>query len=780
MRERGRSDPRDEVEAKYARLLDADLGNDSRRNVDSFKVQLGKRHTMADEVREAWHAWRARETQPEDQRLDGLQLRYAEDRNLAYAALLDDLLKRETGTGLKERYVQNEDDDPFLKAAHASPERKLPESASKDHKWPAAPGPSADERQNASIFERATPSPISDKSRLMVQAAAAEQIARGALETPRDRLPSSIADHYEKDLESMRESAPARFKSVERDVDRLRDTPSLKDPEELARQLKSHHEQRALERDPDRAERLYTRILALTELLRERTSQQSPAIRPLPTLTREQTQSPSSDLEDRVHRFNVERAPLEHPTDTSPDRHGAHANSDVFRDRTTDPEGVDRAKDTSSDRLFSSEERPPLLRVDSPRGEQTLPVPEALSRIMAHELEATPKDRFAAEPATVDRPFRLPTVSEEAVPIHVRAAPELEPTDPAPRLKNDRTREEPDTDPTDKDARKSFAMAGGEDTRPEGARVRPAVDPERTRSVPGNDLRGAARDHEAREEARHRENERERQMEKVAESYDRHLSRLRNGEDPERAQEVESLALALSKRADLQTHQGVLEAIVEHDRLSKETESAVILRTTEDLALALSQVALERLHTERAVLLERRNVLVDEARANDDPVRLKAAVLALIDSQEGADHRHLRRQINASFDATDPEARFDAHVCAVAHQAPRNADLLAQFLSRSFTEGGRADARDHLVAAEALRLQDAKARTEARDELLELRYALALSHNDDDMARRAELLAVSLRAVDKRETSAPPQPLPRALGHPVDFRTSHPSDDTAT
>lgn len=326
-------------------------------------------------------------------------------------------------------------------------------------------------------------------------------------------------------------------------------------------------------------------------------------------------------------------------------------------------------------------------------------------------------------------------------------------------------------------------MARGEDTKPEGARARQTVDPERTASVPVKDLRDPARDREAREEARRRENERERQMEKLAESYDRHLSRLRNGDDPERAQQVESLVLALSKRADLQTHHGVLEAIVEHDRVAKETESAVILRTSEDLALALSHVALERLDAERASLIERRNILVHEAREKDDAVFLKAAVLELIDSPQGGDHRHLRRQINASHDATDPQARFDAHVCAVAHRAPRDADLLAQFLARSFAEGGRADAKDHLIASEAFRLQDEKARTEAREELLELRYALAFSPRDDDMARRAEFLAVSLRAVDKRETSAPPQPLPpqpqpRAFTRPADLRTSRPNDDT--
>jgi len=103
MREREQLDLRAELEAKYARLLDADLGKWSKRNIEAFTSQLAARHATAMDARAAWHAWRARDMQPEEMRLGHDEHRYAEDRNIAYAGVLDALLRKETGRGILDR-----------------------------------------------------------------------------------------------------------------------------------------------------------------------------------------------------------------------------------------------------------------------------------------------------------------------------------------------------------------------------------------------------------------------------------------------------------------------------------------------------------------------------------------------------------------------------------------------------------------------------------------------------------------------------------------------------
>jgi len=406
---------------------------------------------------------------------------------------------------------------------------------------------------------------------------------------------------------------------------------------------------------------------------------------------------------------------------------------------------------------------------------------------MAKELEPTPRDDprpFDAE--TTARPAdEQSDLSVEGPPIHVRYDADATERDPrgvfaeARRAQDDPSRTDPDV---------ASPRRGDPDTRPEGARVRANAvvapperrESERTPNVDFKDLREQGRSQQERDETRKRENQEQRAREKIQETWDRHALRLRDS-DPERSALVHELQESLRKRPDLQSYENATEALVEHHKIVQQTESPVLLRSNEDLALALSQIVGDRRESEKAAFRDQRNEIVDDVRhlPEEERQRIAAAVLSMLSSDFGADERYLRREVQRLAEPATPQERFALQVAAVAHAAPSPVGLRGDFF---FAHAGERDAREEAVERQAERIASTHTFADRERELNELRVSLVMGPTDAAQARRAEELAAALHRADEIDTASTDSRRPAVMGFESAGRrgTSRDQEDTTS
>lgn len=260
MRDRDRDN---DHEGQWARELDKPQAPNVERQANLAEERLRADGASLAEVRSEWATF-DRDNPMEG---DAINRDFVRAQQLAYARVVDGLMREENGEGLRERHAQPVVDDEF--ADLLSP-REYPRDVMVDStRQPAAPAPVRlpDNPNSEARALPAAPGPepraaevrLSDTERLAVQAAVVERIVRPAAQArPTDERPE---DWYLARANAL--DARARG-SVDREVARLRDLPQLSTREAVAnavaRTADDFERQRAVGADADK---LRTRLYAL-------------------------------------------------------------------------------------------------------------------------------------------------------------------------------------------------------------------------------------------------------------------------------------------------------------------------------------------------------------------------------------------------------------------------------------------------------------------------------------------------------------------------------------
>ena len=388
------------VENKYLLKLDDPRDAFAERRVQDMVDRLAPvAGNGPDQIREAWHLWRAKEPQPETHTVnDPMQARLSDDKNLAFASLL-----RRAGVQpdrdappVPERQDLPRalgDDDIFARAARGSAFKRQPAAQDAENRG-VRPNSRPDPAQRAPEPPREVPSPeerpllravVSPLERKLVQAEALEAVARGALNHARERPRNeSREDYFKRKYEELRLD-PSKVRGVERDLEKLRKVPGLGDPVVAEREFEKADERyRGASNDEERA-KAFTRAMALNLLLdanRRDTApdQLRPAVESSPPRRGEERAEPAPELPNREpdtnpegQRRKAEAAPEAPPAGIAP------AERVDVSDRDIVVEGPSRsyARDSDQD-AFRMKDR---LRANSEE--------ERLGEAVAHEMFAS-------------------------------------------------------------------------------------------------------------------------------------------------------------------------------------------------------------------------------------------------------------------------------------------------------------------------------------------------------------------------------------------------------
>lgn len=254
-----------DVEDKYLlRLAEPRDGFAERRvrdMVDRLAPVVGD---TPERIREAWHLWRAKEPQPETHALiDAMQLRLSDDKNLAFAALLERAGGRPTQPQPPAPAPPGGDDDVFARAARGAAFQRQPQGPVPVRPENRGERPNIRPEGGESPLLRA---PLSAKERQHIQAEALEVVARGALVRAQGRPVESREDYFTRKYAEL-QAEPARLRPVERDLEKLRKVPGLGDPAVAEREFeKADQRYQAADNDADRA-KAFTRAMALRLLV---------------------------------------------------------------------------------------------------------------------------------------------------------------------------------------------------------------------------------------------------------------------------------------------------------------------------------------------------------------------------------------------------------------------------------------------------------------------------------------------------------------------------------
>jgi hypothetical protein len=404
MRERDRDNAH---EAEGARALDRSHSADVERNANAAEDRIRADVSSLAEARNAWADFE-REN-PLDGDVHHRNFVLAE--RLAYARVVDELMRAELGEGLRERALPPVDDSladllDGLQAAAVRPSTQVREQE---------PATRANDIEPPSrSVERASPRPaaplpairaaLSDDERRRVAAAAEERIVRPVVSERVPDLPEREAPAAPREAERTREVAlidkvrmleasdPRAFVSVQREAERLRELPQLSTREGVENALVRASEDfdRAKATESAMEGQLRKRLYALALLASERVSDEQAVRAPTP----ERTHAP-------VVRDVPRPRPLPDPSDSRdptpgsaprPIRFIARDDTDP-RERDNDPTRPDtnpfgRAFD--DERTLNDPQRPAEdVRVPSVAETRTLPRP-------AERSESTAADRRGA------------------------------------------------------------------------------------------------------------------------------------------------------------------------------------------------------------------------------------------------------------------------------------------------------------------------------------------------------------------------------------------------
>jgi hypothetical protein len=345
MRDRERDN---DHEAQWARELDSPQSAAVERQIASAEERFRDGYNLAD-LRLEWADFnRANPLEG-----DAIQRDFVRAQNLAYARVVDDLLRHEVGEGLPGRQAFVDDDFAELLAGRPAPlpqEREL-----------ALPSEHNTDARNLPPAPR-----LSDAERALVQAEVVERIARPTL-SPSRPAEARPEDWY---LDRSRLLEPRAHASVDREVARLKDLPQLATREAVAGAVARAATD--FEKDRDSGidnEKLRTRLYALAIVHELRAREESvrlravPAAPPLPNRSPPMEQArgrpvppPSLDREvtpgsaPRVQRFAVRDGTDPRERDdapTIPDE-GMRSGEDVFASRATAPPD-ERAREQPQD-----------------------------------------------------------------------------------------------------------------------------------------------------------------------------------------------------------------------------------------------------------------------------------------------------------------------------------------------------------------------------------------------------------------------------------------------
>jgi hypothetical protein len=416
MRERDRDNAH---EAEGARALDRSHSADVERNANAAEDRIRADVSSLAEARDAWADFEREH--PLDGDVHHRNFVLAE--RLAYARVVDELMRAELGEGLRERALSPVDDSladllDGLQAASVRPSTQVREQE------PAARA--NDIEPPSRSVERASPRPaaplpasrpaLSDDERRRVAAAAEERIVRPVVSERVPELPERDASAAPREAERTREVAvidkvrmleasdPRAFVSVQREAELLRELPQLSTREGVEKALARASEdfERARSTESALEGQFRKRLYALALLASERVSDAEPVRAPAP----ERTDAPvRTDAPERTHAPVVRDAPrlrpLPDPSDSRdptpgsaprPIRFIARDDTDP-RERDNDPTRPDTnpfGREFDSERTLNDPQRSAEdARVPSVAETRTLPRP-------AERSESTAADRRGA------------------------------------------------------------------------------------------------------------------------------------------------------------------------------------------------------------------------------------------------------------------------------------------------------------------------------------------------------------------------------------------------
>lgn len=287
--ERDLADRNGRVEDKYLARLADPRDDFAQKRIDDQAGRLAEvvGSTPA-EIREAWHLWRSKDPQPETSaHMDPMQARLSDDKNLAFASLL-----ARSGVERQPEAVALADENPFAAAARGAGFRRAEGNwGERPNIQPQAPEPR--QEQEAAPLMRG---PISPLERQVIQGAALEAIARGALDVARNRdneRPESRHDYYTRKRGELDE---AQLRCVERDVEKLRTVPGLGDVKTAEREFEKADGRFRSAPDEEERAKAFTRATALSVIIDDLQRRRDEPARPLPVPSGEQPDR-SSDRE---------------------------------------------------------------------------------------------------------------------------------------------------------------------------------------------------------------------------------------------------------------------------------------------------------------------------------------------------------------------------------------------------------------------------------------------------------------------------------------------------
>ena len=384
MRDRERDN---DHEARWARELDKPVAPHVERQANLAEERLRADGASLADVRSEWASF-DRDNPMEG---DAIHRDFVRAQQLAYARVVDSLLREEVGEGLRERHAQPEVDDEFAdllaprdyprdviadstrQPAVPAPVRLPDNPNSEARAFPAAPGPEEArlrgvERINseARAFP-AAPGPearspaahLNDVERIAVQAAVVERIVRPIAQSrPTDQRPE---EWYLGRANALDASARG---SVDREVGRLKDLPQLSTREAVAnavaRTADDFERQRAEGVDNDK---LRTRLYALAVVHELRAREDSERLRQPPEAPTLPDLHVRSQVVERSPPLEMDRTdparPLPLPSTEREVTPGSAPRVTRFVPREdTDPRERDNAPTIPDERLPSSSSFP--------------------------------------------------------------------------------------------------------------------------------------------------------------------------------------------------------------------------------------------------------------------------------------------------------------------------------------------------------------------------------------------------------------------------------------